>query len=157
MRNVRRKDREIGIHEAQELLTTAEYGVLSTVGEDGRPYGIPLSFAYKNGCIYFHCALTGHKLENIAHNPQVSFCVTGATKVLPDQFATEYESAVASGVASEVQGAERHNALVWLLEKYSPGFIEEGRRYIEQKDSLTKVIKIEISQISGKARRPAGE
>jgi nitroimidazol reductase NimA-like FMN-containing flavoprotein (pyridoxamine 5'-phosphate oxidase superfamily) len=156
MRDVRRKDREIGVREAQELLTKAGYGVLSTVAGDGRPYGIPLSFVFKNGCIYFHCALEGHKLDNITANPLVSFCVVGETRTLPDQFATEYESAVAAGVASEVQGAERYNALVWLLEKYSPGFISKGKQYIDQKDSITKVIRIAITHISGKARRPAG-
>ena len=69
---------------------------------------------------------------------------------MPSQFGTEYESVVASGVASEVQGTERYNALVWLLEKYSPDFIEEGKRYIEQKDKATKVMKIEIEHICGK-------
>ena len=51
----------------------------------------------------------------------------GDTKVLPSEFSTEYVSAVAFGVASEVQGAERHDALVWLLEKFSPDFMEEGK------------------------------
>jgi nitroimidazol reductase NimA-like FMN-containing flavoprotein (pyridoxamine 5'-phosphate oxidase superfamily) len=155
MRTVRRKDREIGAHEAIELLSNGEYGVLSTIGKDGQPYGVPLSYAYKDNCLYFHCALDGHKLENIANNPKVSFCVVGDTKVLPEEFATEYESAVVFGTASEVQGAERNNALVWLLGKYSPAFIEEGKLYIDQKDKATRVMKIVIDQISGKARRPA--
>jgi len=40
-----------------------------------------------------------------------------------------------------------------LLEKYSPDFIEEGKKYIDQKNQVTKIIKIEIDHISGKARR----
>jgi nitroimidazol reductase NimA-like FMN-containing flavoprotein (pyridoxamine 5'-phosphate oxidase superfamily) len=126
---------------------------LSTVGADGQPYGMPLSYVYKDKTIYFHCALSGHKLDNIEHNPKVSLCVVGTTKVLPDKFATEYESAVAFGVASEIQGAERQDALLWLLEKYCPDYIAEGRQYIEQKGQAMKVFKIEISHISGKARR----
>ena len=153
MKKVRRKDREIGTHEAVELLSNCEYGVLSTVGKDGQPYGVPLSYAYKNNYIYFHCALDGHKIENIENNSKVSFCVVGNTNVLPDKFSTEYESAVAFGVASEVQGAERNSVLLRLLEKYSPEFIEEGKKYIDQNEKATKVIKIEISHISGKARR----
>ncbi len=153
MRDVRRKDRETGTPEAIELLTRGEYGVLSTVGKDGQPYGVPLSYAYKDGRIYFHCALHGHKIENIENNAQVSFCVVGKTRVLPEKFATEYESAVAFGVASEVSGNERYGALVLLLEKYSPAFIEAGKSYIDQQDHATKVVKIEIEHISGKARR----
>jgi len=153
MRNVRRKDREIGMQETIELLSNCEYGFLSTVGKDGQPYGVPLSYAYKNNCIYFHCALDGHKIENIENNPTVSFCVVGHTKVLPEKFATEYESAVVFGIASELQGVEKNNALLWLLEKYSPAFIEEGKIYIDQKDKATKVIKIVIDHMSGKARR----
>lgn len=153
MKQIRRRDREITIQEATEILDKAEFGVLSTVDEDGQPYGLPLSYVYVNNSIYFHCAASGHKLDNIAFNAKVSFCVVGNTKVLPDKFATEYESAVAFGIASEVNGTERHNALLWLLEKYSPSFIEEGKQYIVQKDKVTKVFKIEIDHISGKARR----
>ena len=153
MRNIRRSDREITIEEARAILDKGEYGILSTIDEGGQPYGVPLSYVYRNDGIYFHCALTGHKLDNIEHTAKVSFCVVGSTNVLPDKFATEYESAVAFGVASEVSGTERHDALLWLLEKYSPGFMEEGKLYIEQKGQATKVVKIEISHVSGKARR----
>jgi len=153
MRRVRRTDREIPREEALAILDKAEYGVLSTVDGQGQPYGVPLSYVFRDGYIYFHCATDGQKLDNIASNPRVSFCVVGATRLLPDRFATEYESAVAFGVAREVSGAERYAALVWLLEKYCPGFIEAGKRYIDQKDQATKVVKIEIEHVSGKARR----
>ena len=150
MREMRRKDKEIGTDEAISLLTKCEYGVLSTAGNDGQPYGVPLNYAYKDNCIYFHCALAGHKIDNIESNPKVSFCAVGDTKILPSEFSAEYVSAVAFGVASEVQGSERYNALVLLLEKFSPEFIEEGKKYIEKLDKVTKVIKIEIEHISGK-------
>ena len=150
---IRRSDREIAIQEAKDILDNAEYGIISTVSEDGQPYGMPLSYAYRNESIYFHCAVSGHKLENIEHNSKVSFCVVGKTKTLPDKFGTEYESAVVFGVASEVNGTEKHDALLWLLEKYCPDFIEEGKQHIKQKDNITKVFKIEINYISGKARR----
>lgn len=154
MRTMRRKDKEIDTDEAISFLTKCEYGVLSTVGNDGQPYGVPLNYAYKDNCIYFHCALTGHKIDNIDNNPKVSFCTVGDTKVLPSEFSTNYVSVVVFGVASEVQGAERYNALVLLLEKFSPEFIGEGKKYIEKKDKATRVFKIEIQHISGK-RAPA--
>lgn len=153
MKNIRRSDREVTIQEAKALLDKAEYGVLSTVDKEGQPYGVPLSFVYRNDGIYFHCALSGHKLENIDKSPKVSFCVVGNTKILPDKFATEYESVVVFGVASEIKEAEKHSAMLWLLEKYSLDFIEEGKLCIEQKDKATRCFKIEICHISGKARR----
>jgi len=153
MTNIRRKDREITKQEASKLLESAEYGVLSTVDESNQPYGVPLNYVYKNDCIYFHCALIGHKLDNLRANEKVSFCIVGNTRVLPDKFSTEYESTVVFGVATEAFDAERHDALSWLLEKYCSGFIEEGKRFIKQHDKATKVIKINISNISGKAQR----
>lgn len=150
MRKIRKTDRQIGTDEAINLLIKCEYGVLSTIGNDGQPYGVPLNYAYKDNCIYFHCARVGHKIDNIENNPKVSFCAIGDTNVLPSKFGTEYESVIIFGIASEIQGIERYNALLYILEKYSPEFIEEGKKYIEQKDKATKVIKIEIEHISGK-------
>jgi nitroimidazol reductase NimA-like FMN-containing flavoprotein (pyridoxamine 5'-phosphate oxidase superfamily) len=154
MKEMRRKDKEIGSDETIKLLTECEYGVLSTVGDDGQPYGVPLNYAYKDNCIYFHCALKGHKIDNLDNNPKVSFCAVGDTKVLPSEFSTNYVSAVVFGAASEVQGTERYNALVLLIEKFSPGFMEEGEKYIEKFDKATKVIKIEIQHLSGKKAPP---
>ena len=135
------------------MLAEGEYGVLSTVGEDGQPYGIPLSYTYRNNSIFIHCSLKGHKLVNLDYNPKVSFCVVGRTKILPEKFSTEYESVIVSGTACAVQGVERIDALVSLLEKYSPAFIEEGKRFIEQKDAVTRVIRIDIDSLTGKARK----
>lgn len=152
MRTMRRKDREITTQAAVAILGAAEYGVLSTVTEDGQPYGVPLSYIYKNDAIYFHCAIDGQKLDNIAYNPKISFCVVGNTNVLPDTFGTEYESVVIFGAASEIYGDERHMALVSLLDKYCTEYVQEGLNYINAKDRATKVYKIEISYISGKSR-----
>lgn len=153
MKNLRRKDRSMDMAEAQELLRRGEYGYLATVDAEGQPYGIPLSYAYQNDSIYFHCAVSGHKLDNLAQNPKVSFCVVGMTKVLPAQFATAYESVVAFGQASEVKGDERYQALLWLLEKYCPQHIPAGKQYMADKDAATKVFKITIRHLSGKTRR----
>ncbi len=154
MREVRRKDKEIGTDEMIKLLTECEYGVLSTVGNDGQPYGVPLNYAYKDNCIYFHCALKGHKIDNIGDNSKVSFCVVGNTEVLPSEFSTNYVSAVAFGLASEVQGKERYDALVLILDKFSSEFMKEGKKYIEKLDKVTKVMKMKIEHISGKQSPP---
>ena len=150
---IRRSDRKISHDDAMALLASATYGVFSTVGEDGRPYAIPLSYVLDDRVIYVHCATEGRKLDNIRANPAVSFCVVGHTKVLPGEFATEYESAVASGTARLVLGDEKQMALVRLLEKYSPDFMKQGLKYIAGSLDKVEVIRIDIEEISGKARR----
>jgi hypothetical protein len=150
---MRRKDRTLETVETLQILKDQGYGVLSTVDNQGQPYGVPLNFVYQNQAVYFHCARDGHKLDNLKDNPKVSFCIVGRTRVLPSEFATEYESAIVFGTAREVRGDEKQQAMVWLLEKYSPDFVEEGKAYMEKQDSMTRVIKIQIESIGGKARR----
>ncbi len=152
---MRRSDKALSNDAAVKVLHEGEYGVLSTVGGDGQPYGVPLNYSIQDNYLYFHCALEGHKLDNLLLNEKVSFCVVGRTKVLPAEFTTEYESVIATGRAVVVYGEEKNKALVSLVEKYSPEFIEEGRKYIEKLDNETKVVKIEIDSMTGKLS-PAG-
>ena len=153
MRKMRRKDRAITESEAKSLLNKAGYGVLSTVAEDGTPYGVPLNFCVIDHCIYFHSALEGQKIDNIACNKMVSFCVVENTEILPDKFATKYESVIVFGEAEEVFNNEKQMALEGLLRKYSPDFFDKGIKYIEDLRDKTRVFKISINKLTGKARR----
>ena len=152
-RPMRRQDRETTAAEARELLARCDYGVLATVDADGQPYAVPLSYAFREGAIYFHSALDGHKLDNIKANAAVSFCVVGKTEVLAREFATRYESVVAFGTANEVDGEEKRAALVALLEKYAPEYLAQGIKYLAGKTGATRVVRIDIAHVSGKARR----
>lgn len=150
---LRNRKRAISETEARELLARGEYGILSTCGPDGQPYGIPLSYCLLDNALYFHCAVAGHKLENLAAEPRVSFCVVGKTEVLPEQFATRYESVIVFGRVAEVFAEEKQLALEGLLAKYSPGYLAEGQRYIVAQTGQARVFRVSIDQISGKARR----
>ena len=149
---MRRKDKAMQDGAIIGLLQNGEYGVLSTVDGNEQPYGVPLNYVLINNCIYFHCALEGHKLDNLVANPKVSFCVVGRTKVLPAEFSTEFESVIVFGRASVIEGEERYQALNALIEKYSPEFVSEGSAYIEKFDSQTNLVRIEIQQMTGKAK-----
>jgi len=151
-REMRRKDRQVFDDLVTEILNIGEYGVLSLIGENGYPYGVPVSFAYKNNCIYFHCAKTGHKLDAIKKDNRVSFCVVTDTEIIPKDFTTNYKSAIVFGVASEADGEEKKMALMKLVEKYSPNYIDKGRDYIKDESAGTVIIKIDIEHITGKAR-----
>jgi uncharacterized protein len=134
-------------------LEKGEYGILSTVSPDGQPYGVPVSYAYTQAVIYFHCAKGGHKLGNLRGNNKVAFCVVGETEVLPEEFATKYESVIVFGEAFKATEAERRQGLLDLVKKYSPEFIEKGRQHIDDDHGKTVVYKIVIGTITGKSRK----
>ena len=152
-KDMRLKKRKISDSESYEILKEGKYGVLSTVNTDGYAYGIPISYVSLDNNIYFHCALEGSKLENIKNNNKVSFCVVGETEIVPEKFTTKYESVVAFGKAIEVHDEEKERALLALLEKYSKEYMDKGRIYVNNAKSKTKVIKIIIENISGKANK----
>ncbi len=152
---MRREDKALHYDEIARLLQEGEYGILSTVDEKGQAYGVPLNYVYLNDSLYFHSALQGHKITNILANSKVSFCVVGRTRLLPAEFSTEFESVIVFGEAAVVQGDERYQALVGLVEKYSPEFLTEGQKYIERFDSRTKVVRVDVHSMTGKASPPS--
>jgi len=152
-RNIRRTDRAISEREAKRILEEGEFGVLSTVSPDGQPYGVPINYGYRGDVLYFHCAREGHKLENLTANNRVSFCVVGRTEVLPEKFATNYESVIVFGKAFELTDHEKHIGLLEIVKRYSPGFMAEGLKYIENAAHKTRVYKIGIESITGKSRK----
>lgn len=152
-RKMRKKEREIDIAQAKDILEKCNYGILSTVGDNGYAYGVPLSYVYIDNAIYFHCANEGQKLDNMNTNDKVSFCVVGETCTLPDKFSTKYESVIVFGRAKEVLGEEKKNALIEITKKYSADFMEKGMIYILDAEDRVKIIKISIEHMTGKARR----
>ena len=46
-REMRRKNREISIDMAKQLLQSSRRGVLAVNGDDGYPYAIPINYLYK--------------------------------------------------------------------------------------------------------------
>jgi nitroimidazol reductase NimA-like FMN-containing flavoprotein (pyridoxamine 5'-phosphate oxidase superfamily) len=152
MNSMRRSDRQMSDIETQILLKAGEYGILAAVNSVGQPSGIPLSYIYLNDSIYFHCAMEGTMLQNLADNPQVCFTVVGKTKVISDKFTTNYESVMAFGTVSMVEGPEKKAALGGFIYKYSPCCLESGKAYIEKAQAKTIVVKITIKHLTGKHR-----
>ena len=150
---MRRSDRQLNEEDVQQILETGEYGVLSTIGENGYPYGVAVSYVYFDNKIFFHCAAgVGLKLENIAYNHNVCFTVVGRTEVLAEKFSTKYESVIAFGKAN-LSTDLKMKALEVLIRKYSPEFMEKGMKYIQADHKITDIYEITIDSITGKARR----
>ena len=76
-RPMRRSNQQFPEKDCIEILKTEPRGILSVLGEDGYPYGIPMNHFYReaDGKLYFHCAKEGHKLDAIRACDKVSFCV----------------------------------------------------------------------------------
>ncbi len=151
-REMRRNDRQVPEDEAIRFLEKGEYGVLSTIGKDGWPYGVPLSYACVDGKIYFHSAVEGQKLDNLQHEEKASFTVVGNTHVLPAKFSTEYESVIVYGKVHFLEGDEKLGALLKLAEKYSSEYMEKARNYAVNSMNEVKVFAMDIQHLTGKRR-----
>ena len=153
--SVRRQDRLLEQDRAEELLRNAEYGTLSMVDNDQNPYGIPVNYVWDGeNSLYIHCAPVGRKLDALKCHPEVSFCIVGRVRLLPERFTTEYESIILTGTAHlDLKESERRRALRLLLEKLSPNDMEVGLKYAEKSFHRTSIIRLDITHYSGKCKR----
>ena len=74
-RKMRRFKQQISEEECIRILKEQPRGVLSMIGDDGYPYGIPLDHWYSGNKLYFHGAKVGHKMDAITAFDKVSYCV----------------------------------------------------------------------------------
>ena len=152
---IRRQDRLLDEARAREILASAEYGILSMIDLDGKPYGVPLNFVWDgDDAIYIHCAPEGKKIDILDCHDRVSFCVVGNVNLLPSQFTTEYESIILDCEATICTSEEeRVHALELLLRKLSPHDVEIGMKYALKSLPRTCILRLDILTWSGKAKR----
>ena len=150
-REMRRKKQALSTEESLAILNRGISGVLAVTGDQGYPYAVPLSYVYDNNKIFFHCALSGHKLDAIAANNKVSFCVVGQDRVMPQEYTTYFRSVIIFGRARILEDPiEKRTALEKLAAKYSPEQ-ETGRlREIDRLFERTCMVGIVIEHITGK-------
>ena len=150
-REMRRSDKIKTQEETIQILNECTNGTLSVIGDNGYPYGVPVSYVYKDNKIYFHCASVGHKLDAIKAEPKVSFTVVGADNIAPEKFTTMYKSVICFGKAAISESDEdKMAALNIIREKYSGDFPAEGAAYIEKFWDKTTVVVIDIEHMTGK-------
>ena len=108
-RQMRRFKQQITEEECVRVLTEQPRGVLSVIGDDGYPYGIPLDHWYsaRDGKLYFHCAKEGHKLDAIAACDKVSYCVIDEGFVKEGDWALNFNSVIVFGRMHVVEDEEK--------------------------------------------------
>jgi nitroimidazol reductase NimA-like FMN-containing flavoprotein (pyridoxamine 5'-phosphate oxidase superfamily) len=154
-REIRRKDRLIGNESGIALLEKCDYGVLSVLGDDDYPYGVPVNFVYKDNCIYVHGFLDGHKIDAIKKHPKVCFTAVDEVEILKDQISSNYKSVIVFGKAEVIAPSEsevRKTAFVAIMDKYIPGEEERTSKYIKDNEKNTNLIKIDIEHLTCKQR-----
>lgn len=151
MREMRRKEKAMTEADVKALLVRAEYGFLSTVNEDNTPYTMPMSFAYIEDRIYLHCATEGHRLENISKNQNICFNAVDSVQLMAEKFSTKFKSVVVFGTAQVVENPEeKKKGAIAIIEKYSADYYDEGMNYIDKAFDNMKVLRIDISRMTGK-------
>ncbi|MDL2281244.1 pyridoxamine 5'-phosphate oxidase family protein [Selenomonadales bacterium OttesenSCG-928-I06] len=151
---MRRKDREMDKNFAFTIIDKCEYGFLSSINSDSTPYCVPISIVREENTIYFHCAHDGKKTDNMRQNPKVCLSFVGDTNIPPEKFTTEYESAVISGIATEIlEDSEKTRALKLLCLKQTPSNMHNFTQAIEQSLKRTAVWIIEITEVTGKRKK----
>ena len=150
-REMRRIRQAMSQEDSIEVLKRCTAGVLAVSGDDDYPYAVPLSYVYDDGKIYFHTAVSGHKMDAIARQEKVSFCVIDEDRIVPEEFTTYFRSVIAFGKARVLSDEEKTEALVKLCGKYSP---DEDSEHVDEEIRKSfksvAVVEITIDHLSGK-------
>ena len=151
-RPMRRIKQQISEEECIRVLMSERRGVLSMIGENGYPYGIPLNHWYnpEDGKLYFHGAKTGHKIEAITANNKVSYCVYDAGYRKDGEWALNVNSVVVFGRIRLVTDEKKIQRIGdRLLRKFT-----DDEEYIQReiRDALPRAqcLELTIDHMTGK-------
>lgn len=140
--------------EARRILDEGDFCVVSTVDEDGAPYGVPLSYVSMGDALYLHATSDGgHKQDDFARDSRVCATVVRNEGAFCKEasFSTRYESAMAFGrIAPVADDKERRHALVALCMKYVPEDKHEIGTAMDRVLARTAVWRIDIEELSAK-------
>ncbi|HHV38696.1 MAG TPA: pyridoxamine 5'-phosphate oxidase family protein [Tepidimicrobium sp.] len=173
---MRRKEREMDREFGLRVIDKARYGILSMVGEDGEPYGVPLSIVRAGEVLYFHSAKEGRKVHILKENPGVSIAFVGETRIpenytkeeldemakddskakllISNVFTTEFESAIVTGTVKLVKDEdEKIRAMRLICEKYTPTKMKYFPMAIKFGLGRANVYRIEIRSITAKRKK----
>ncbi|WP_455249667.1 pyridoxamine 5'-phosphate oxidase family protein [Ruminococcus sp.] len=139
-RPMRRWKQQLSDEECIAILKNEPRGILSVLGDDGYPYGIPMNHWYceADGKLYFHGAKTGHKIDAISKCDKVSYCVHDEGYREDGQWPLHIKSVVVFGKIQPVtDDAKVLEICTHLCQKFT-----DDKAYLEHelKHSLPKVL-----------------
>lgn len=151
-RQMRRLNQQISDAQCLEILKKEKRGVLSMLGDDGYPYGIPLNhfFSEEDNKIYFHCAKEGHKIDAIKNYEKASFCVYDSGYRKDGEWALNINSVIIFGKIRLVTDLEiTRKICINLVQKFT-----DDEKYLEKElqNALPRVqcLEFEIEHMTGK-------
>ena len=148
---MRRKEKEITNREdIENILRKSKVCRLAMVDGD-KPYMVPLNFGYSDGCLFFHCAKQGRKIDLIKKNPNICFEVDELIRLkkasLACDWGIDFKSVIGSGKAQFLEDSkEKIQALNAIMSQYSGRTFEYPDEMLEK----TCVIKVVIDEMTGK-------
>lgn len=150
-REMRRFKQALSKDKCAEVLEGERRGVLSVIGDDGWPYGVPLNFYYdrERECIYFHSAKAGHKIDAMKACDKVCFTVFERDGEPTDDWSVYVNSVICFGCARELEGAEKERAARLFGGKYFPT-AEELEHEMGEPFTRVRMTEIKIEHMSGK-------
>ena len=108
-RDLLRKKQQLTEEDCIDLLIRETRGVLSVLGDDGYPYGMPMNHYYcaEDGLIYFHCGKVGHRLDALRGHDKVSFCVYDHGSREEGEWALHVRSVIVFGRITVIDDMEK--------------------------------------------------
>ena len=154
-RKMRRFKQQITDEECIRVLREAKRGILSVMGEDGYPYGVPVSHWYneEDGKLYFHGARSGHKIDAMKACDKVSFCAMDEGYREEGDWALNIKSVVIFGRARSFTYEEEPDKVMEVCIGLSAKFTDDAN-YAD--DEIAKVGKnvlcyeITVDHMTGK-------
>lgn len=124
------------------------------------PYILPLNFGMEEEndqiTLYFHGAGDGKKYDLMAKNNKVCFEMDCSHELLTleeeKNCTMNYESVIGFGTMEMVADEDKYDALCKLMKHYHVEHFEFNKAIIP----VTKVFKLNVQQITGKARAKRG-
>lgn len=154
-RNMRRSEKATDIAQAEALLRAENYGILSVIGDEGYPYGVPVNYVYDSGRILFHStSASSHKIESIRRNEKVSFTVVNEHDLIAEKLDTMYTSVVVFGRARVLNTPEEIREAVRLfLSGLAPAQASTTDKVCKEQEDRFLMVEIATEHISGKIGR----
>ena len=151
-RNMRRFKQELSHDECVRILKEQPRGVLSLMGDDGYPYGIPIDYWYSedDNKLYFHGAGEGHKIDAIKRCDKASFCVYNEGYRKEGEWALNISSVIVFGRMSIVEDKDKVTEIctnICLKFTDDEAYIEDELR---RSGSRVCCLAMSVEHISGK-------